>query len=338
MIKRDLKKMVVLIIVLSILLSGCSGGKHAQKTRLIDGELDLYKNADVSVNIAALKGPTTIGIIKMVNKYDELFGETKSTFKMYETADEVVVGLSKGDIDIAAIPANLAATLYNKTDGKIKVAAINTLGVLYLLENGESIEKPEDLNGKTIYTIGKGTTPEGVLKSFIEGHNLRDINIEYRNEATEIMAMLKTEEDIIAMLPEPFVTVAEQNNEDIRVLFNMNKEWIGLHDGDLLVTGVLAVRKEFLDNHKAIFDEFLEAYERSIKYTMTNVEETAKLAERAEIIPPGIGEIAIPRSNIVYIDGDDMKKHLEKYLTILHAFNEKLVGGSLPDEDFYYKK
>lgn len=337
--KNSIKRIFILTLILSVFLSGCG-----QKSNLVpdkkseNAESEEAISNATSMNLAALKGPTTIGLIKMIDKYGKIEEEKDSTFTMYQTADEIAAGLSKEEIDVAAIPANLAATLYNKTDGDIQVGAINTLGVLYIVENGNTIEIPEDLNGKTIYTIGKGTTPEGVLNSFIEGHNLKDVNVEYKSEASEIAALLKMEKNIIAMLPEPFVTVAQENNSNIKTLFNMNKEWMDLHDGDLLVTGVLVARKEFIENNKKEFEQFLETYERSIKYTMTNVEETAKLVEEAGIIPHGLAEKAIPRTNIVYIDGEDMEKYLSKYLNILYNFNENLVGGSLPDEDFYYKK
>lgn len=335
--KKEGKKIIILTLLLSLFLSGCGKNTGKAVSSSVERLKEEFSNVE-GINLAALKGPTTIGLVKMIDKYDDLGKETGSSFTMYQTADELAAGLSKGDIDIAALPANLAASLYNKTGGEVKVAAINTLGVLYIVDNGTGIERPEDLSGKTIYTIGKGTTPEGVLKSFIEGHDLKDVKVEYRSEASEIAALLKTEKDIVAMLPEPFVTVVEENIEGLRVVFNMNREWMELYDGDLLVTGVLAVRKDFLETRGEEFDEFLETYERSIKYTMTNVEETAKLAESQDIIPVGMGIRAIPRTNIVYIDGDDMERHLKKYLTILYNFNEKLVGGKLPDEDFYYKK
>lgn len=330
---------ILSILIMSILIGSCSpteiDSSKIDKKEVIDS---LIENGDLKIRVAALKGPTTIGMVKLLDKYRHMGLDMDDKFHMYNTADEIVAGLSKKEIDVAAIPANLAASLYNKTEGEIKVAAINTLGVLYIVENGNSIQNPKDLSGKTIYSVGKGTTPEGVLKVFTEGYGIEDLNIEYKSEASEIGGILNSKRGTIAMLPEPFVTAIQKKNENIRTVFNMNTEWTELNDGDLLVTGVLVVREEFLEENEEMFKEFLSAYEKSIKYTMTNVEETAKLVEEIGIVAEGIGEEAIPKINIVYIDGKDMEKYLNNYLLTLYEFNEKLVGGKLPDEDFYYKK
>lgn len=337
--KSKILYLSIIILIIATIINGCSPNKANLSELEKEEEISrIIDNKELNINVAALNGPTTIGMVELIDKYEKLGFDMDKKFHMYNSSEELVASFSKKEIDVAAIPANLASNLYNKMDGEIKVAAINTLGVLYIVENGNTIQTPKDLENKTIYSIGKGTTPEGVLKVFIEKNDIKNLNIEFKSEASEIGSILNSEENAIAMLPEPFVTSVSMKNENIRTVFNMNKEWMDINNGSLLVTGVLVVRNEFLEENKTIFNEFLNSYEKSIKYTMTNVKETAELSEKIGIIPAEVGLEAIPKINIVYIDGDDMVKYLDDYLTKLYEFNENLVGGKVPDENFYYKE
>lgn len=334
---RKLKIITILVIVLFLITSCSSDEVRTSLNNRKETKSNIF-DTDFDFRVATLKGPTAIGMARLVEKYSEINNNIENNFSIYNTADEIVAGLAKNEIDVAAIPANLAASLYNKTNGEIKVSAINTLGVLYIVENGNSVEKPSDLNNKTIYTIGKGTTPEAVLKSFIDNNNIENLHIEYKTDAAEIGQILMKEENSIAMLPEPFVTTIEFKNPNINTAFNMNEEWLKMYNGDLLITGVLVVRDEFLQNNREFFNRFLAEYEKSIKYTMTNVEDTAILIDELDIVPIEVGKDAIPNINIVYIEGEEMEKYLNQYLTRLYEFDENLIGGKVPDESFYYKK
>ncbi len=333
------RKHLLLFMTFALVLSlaACSSNDANKAEEKIENEVEKVeeKLEKVDINVAGLKGATTIGLAKLVD--EEETDDFDIDFEMYNMPEEIVAGLTKGEIDIAAVPANLASVLYNKTEGEIQVASVNTLGVLYIVENSDNIKDINDLEGKTIYTLGKGTTPEGVLNSFIKENNLENVNIEFKQEASEIAAILNKEENIIAMIPEPFVSVVSMKNENVRRVFDMADEWEKINNSPQ-VTGVLVARKEFIDNNKEVFDKFLEEYEKSINFANENVAEVSKIVEDFEIVPEGLGEKSIPNINMQYIDGSDMQEAVSKYLEKLYEFEPKLVGGKLPDEGFYYKK
>lgn len=333
------RKHLLLFMTFALVLSlaACSSNDANKAEEKIENEVEKVeeKLEKVDINVAGLKGATTIGLAKLVDEEETDYFDID--FEMYNMPEEIVAGLTKGEIDIAAVPANLASVLYNKTEGEIQVASVNTLGVLYIVENSDNIKDINDLEGKTIYTLGKGTTPEGVLNSFIKENNLENVNIEFKQEASEIAAILNKEENVIAMIPEPFVSVVSMKNENVRRVFDMADEWEKINNSPQ-VTGVLVARKEFIDNNKEVFDKFLEEYEKSINFANENVAEVSKIVEDFEIVPEGLGEKSIPNINMQYIDGSDMQEAVSKYLEKLYEFEPKLVGGKLPDEGFYYKK
>lgn len=258
-----------------------SGGNEEAKTG--DNVSENGEPAEkIDINIAALKGPTGIGMVKLMQ--DAANGDAlhNYNFTIAGEADEISTGLIKGEIDIAAVPCNLASVLYNKTQGKIKLAAVNTLGVLYIVETGNSIESVEDLKGKTIYSTGYGTTPQYTLNYLLNSHGIdpeKDVNIEYKTEATEVAALLSESDDAVAMLPQPYVTTVMMNNDKVRIAINIDEEWKALNDGNGVVTGVLVINKDFLDNHPQAVEDFLSEYQASTNYVNENVDEAAELVE-----------------------------------------------------------
>lgn len=332
------------IVLTSFMLTGCSGkATDVEKEAGADNDNNTVVENKIDIKIASLKGPTTMGMVKLMSDSEK--GETLNNYKveMSGTADEIVPKLVKGEIDIAAVPCNLASVLYNKTEGKVKVAAINTLGVLYVVENGNTIKSIEDLKGKTIYSTGKGTTPEYVLNYVLAENGLKvdeNVKVEYKSEATEIAAILAEEENAIAMLPQPFVTTAQSKNEKLRVALDMTEEWDKVQGdkGSTLVTGVIVVRNEFLESNKEAFNNFLKEYKASTEYVTSNLKEGAELIGKYEIVPAQVAEKAVPFCNITYIDGNEMKDKVSGYLNVLFKQNPKAVGGKLPEEDFYLVK
>lgn len=292
------------------------------------------------IPIAGLKGPTSMGLVSMVD-----LSEQEKTTNRYEltvagTADEITAGIIKGDYPIAAIPCNLAAVLYAKSNGAIKVAGINTLGVLYIVETGDTIHSIEDLRGKTIYSTGKGTTPEFTLNYLLESHGIdpeKDVTIEYKSEATEIAAMLSESDNAIAMLPQPYVTTVMMNNDKVRVALDVTKEWEAVSDNSSsVVTGVVVVNTAFLDENKDAVDALLAEYAKSVDYANTEVVAAAELVEKYGIIKKAVAEKAMPECNIVMIQGDEMKTKVNGYLQVLFEQDPSAVGGSMPDDNFYY--
>ena len=290
---------------------------------------------EATLRIAGLKGPTTMGLVNLMA--DEV--ASSYDFTMYGAADEIVPLLVKGDLDAAAVPANLAATLYNKTNGAVEVACINTLGVLYIVENGETVNSVADLKGQTIVTTGKGTTPEYVLRYVLSENGVdpdSDVTIEYCSEATEALSKVQAGEATIAMLPQPFVTSALSQVEGLRVALDMNEEWQKVA-GSKLVTGVLVVRKDAVENDPEAFASFMEGYAASVEAANSDLEGTAALCEQYGVVAKAaLAQKALPQCNIVFETGDEMKADLETYFNVLYAADPTSVGGTLPADDFYY--
>ena len=293
------------------------------------------ETADGALRVAVLKGPTTMGLVNLMAGEDA----ADYDFEMYGKADEIVPQLVKGELDAAAVPANLAATLYQKTNGAIEVACINTLGVLYVVENGETVNSVEDLKGKTIVTTGKGTTPEYVLRYILTENGVdpdNDVTLDFYSEATEALAQLQAGTSTIAMLPQPFVTSALAQVEGLRVALDMNEEWEKVA-GSKLVTGVLVARKDAVEADHARFAAFMDGYKASVEAANTDLENTAALCEQYGIVAKAaLAQKALPNCNIVFETGDEMKTDLETYFNVLYAADPTSVGGQLPADDFYY--
>ena len=293
------------------------------------------ETAAAALRVAGLKGPTTMGLVNLMNSADGANYE----FTMYGAADEIVPLLVKGELDAAAVPANLAATLYQKTEGAVEVACVNTLGVLYILENGETIQSVADLKGQTIVTTGKGTTPEYVLRYVLSQNGIdpdADVTIEYCSEATEALSQVQAGMASIAMLPQPFVTSALSQVEGLRVALDMNEEWETVA-GSRLVTGVLVARKDAVEADLDAFETFLDGYAASVEAANTDLEGTAALCEQYGIVAKAaLAQKALPACNIVFETGDEMKTDLVNYFQVLFDADPASVGGALPADDFYY--
>ncbi|WP_455138467.1 ABC transporter substrate-binding protein [Thermophilibacter sp.] len=323
-------------------LAACSGGGDDQA----DAPADDAAQADaepVAVRTAALKGPTAMGLVRFMSEADAgNLADNDYTFDIYASADEVTPLLAKGEVDIAAVPANLASVLYNKNDGGVRVIAINTLGVLYIVEQGDSVNSVADLAGRTIYASGKGSTPEYGLAYILEGNGLtigEDVQVEWASEHSEALARLMNDPNGVAMLPQPFVTTAQMQNDQIRVALDLTEEWDALQTGDeksSMITGVAVVRSEFADQNPAAVDAFLGHYAESVDFVNENVADAAQLVGDYDIVTAQVAEKALPECNIVCVTGDEMKERLSGYLEVLADQNPEAVGGTLPGDDFYY--
>lgn len=296
-------------------------------------------NLPEKVRVSALKGPTAMGMVKLMQDAED--GATQNSYDFtIATTDEIVPLISKGELDIAAVPANLASVLYNNTEGKVQVLAINTLGVLYVVEKGESIQSVSDLAGKTLYATGKGATPEFALNYVLNQNDIDPavgLAIEYKSEAAEIIPLLAQGEGGVAMVPQPFVATALAKVEGLRVALDWTSEWDKVAtDGSSLVTGVVVVSRAFAEQYPDAVKIFMEEYAASTAYTETNLSEAAQLVGKYGIVDAAIAEKALPACNITFIDGAAMKEKLSGYLAVLHQQNPQSVGGALPDDAFYY--
>lgn len=320
-----MKKLVSMLLALTlVLIMGCAQAEDST-------------SETTAVRIGALKGPTSMGMAQMLK--DAADGNSNYQFTIAGAPDEITALLVKGELDVAAVPSNLASVLYNNTNGGVKVAMINTMGILYVVEAGDTVNSVADLKGRTVYSSGKGATPEYSVDYILSQNGIdpeTDVTVEFKSEHTELAAALQSGTADLAVLPEPFVTTVLAGNDNLRVALNLNEEWDKVSDGSGMVTGVLVVRSEFAEQHPDELTALLEAYEQSVNFVNENPAEAAAIIEQNGIAKAAVAEQAIPKCNIVFISGNEMRTKVEGFLEILFDMNPKAVGGALPGDDFYY--
>lgn len=346
--RKSIKNIVALLLCALMVLSlvACqSDKKDNDESKSIEASTEntTVQEEKVDIRVGAMSGPTAFGMVKL--KSDAESGKTENSYKFNEFATEAsafVAPLSTGAIDIAAVPSNLAATIFNNTEGKIKVLAVSTLGVLSLVERGNSVTGMADLKGKTVYATGQGAVPEYTIRYILKARGIdpdKDLTIQWCSDTTEAMSYITKATDAIAILPQPFATVAQTNVSDLRVVSDLNDEWASLETGCEIVTGVVVVRTEFAEKYPNQVAKFVEEYEKSANYATTNVEETAKLIADYGIVPKApLAQKALPKSHVVCLTGDKCKKAMNGFLKVLFDANPKSVGGKLPGDELYYNK
>ena len=291
------------------------------------------KKTGVTVNIGVLKGPTGMSAAWLMDQNDQKLSANEYNFTVAGTPDAITGQLINGDMDIAALPTNAISALYNKTEGKISVLGVNALGVLYILENGNSINSVSDLAGKTVLASGKGSTAEYVLNYILEKNGVI-AEIVWAAEHSEAATLaLKGDYDIV-MLPEPFVTNVTAKSDAFRVALDLTEEWEALGSGELTMGGI-AVRTAFLEEHPDAVKAFVEEYGKSVAFTNSQPEDAAKLIAKYEIAAEEVAKNAIPRCNIVWLHGKDYKAVLENFLGVVYNANPAGIGGKMPGDDFY---
>lgn len=314
--------LLILALVLAFSVSGCSENKA--------------EIGNEPVNITMLKGSTGIGAVKLMEESEKNETDGNYNINVSAAADDAMAKIISGEVDIAAVPTNIAPLIYNKTNGNIAVLAVNTLGVLYIVENGDSIHTIKDLEGKTIYSSGQGAVPEYVLNYLLEKNNVENVNIVYMTEHAEVAAALADGRADIALLPEPNVTAVMMKNSQTRIAVDVNDEWKKTN-GSELAMGCIIAGKEFVDENEEAVDTFLKEYSESIDYVNNNVSEAAELVEKYGIMASSDAAVkGIPNCNIVYKEKDEMKTMLEAFYDVLYKANPKSVGGEIPDTELYY--
>ena len=290
------------------------------------------------VRVGTLMGPTGMGMAKLMDDAANDHTEGSYEFTVASAPDQIAGSVISGELDIAAVPVNLAAVLWQKTEQNVQVAAVNTLGVLYVLENGDTIHSISDLAGKTLYATGQGATPEYILNYLLAANGLdpaTDLTIEYLAEHTELATKLSAGEVVIGMLPEPNVTAALSGNPDLRIALNLTEEWDKVADS-ALIQGCIVVNREFAAQYPQAVETFLEEYRASVDFVNENPADASVMIESAGIVPKAaVAQKALPNCNICLITGEEMKTAVKQMLEILYNANPKSVGGALPDEEFY---
>ena len=313
---------VLLIVAMAV---GCSPEEPAPKT---------------TIRVGAIQGPTGIGMVHLMEADKNATAANEYEFTVSSVPQDIGTQLASGNLDIAAVPTNLAASLYQKTEGKVQLLAVNTLGVLYMLDNGNDIKSVADLKGKTIYSTGEGANPEYILRYVLQQNGIdpdTDVTIEFLAENTELVAKMVSGDITLAMVPEPNVSSITAQNQNVKVALSMNAAWEAVApEGSKLMMGCVAVRKEFAENNKAAVEAFLAEYKASIEKT-ADVELTATLCESYGIIPKAaLAKKAIPNCQLTFVSGTDMKAQIADYYQVLFDANPKAIGGKLPDDAFYY--
>lgn len=322
-----MKKITALTLVLVLLLTmavGCAS-KPAAKT---------------AVTIGTIQGPTGVGMTHLMQEDKNGTAANDYTFEVAAGPEAIRDKLTGGQLDIAALPTNVAAALYQKTNGNVRMLAVNTLGVLYILENGETVKSIADLKGKTIYSTGEGANPEYILRYVISQNGLnpdKDVTIKFLSDNDELSTKMATGDIKLAMVPEPAASVIRTKNTAVRTALSMNDEWDAVAgEGSKLMMGCVVVRKEFLENNKEAVDAFLTEYKASLEKAV-NPKTTAPLCETYGIIPKAaIAEQAIPNCELTFVSGTAMKQQIAGYYNVLYSYNPKAIGGKLPDAKFYY--
>lgn len=304
---------------------------------------DTAPAAKTKLKVGALKGPTGMGMAQLMEQDALGVSSADYEFTLLDSPDDMTAKIINGDLDAAAIPTNMALTLYNKTGGAIQLAAVNTLGVLYVLEKGNTIKSIADLKGKTVYTSGKGATPDFAFRYILKQNGLdpeKDVTLDYKLQQTELAAAAASGDANIALLPQPHVTTAMLKNPELRIALDVSKEWEkAAGAANQLAMGSLVVQKKTVAAQPDAVKAFLAEYKTSADYVNKDSAKAAELIAKYAILPSAsVAQKAIPFSNITYIEAQDAKAMLNQFYKVLFDFEPKSVGGKLADEGFYYSR
>ncbi len=361
-----MKKLASVLLVLILVLTACGGGtspsaaqttEEAVKTEAAKTEAPATEAPateapttaqpaeKTTVRLGLLAGPTGMGAARLLSEsaHDNTFNHYERT--LFSAPDQITAKIISGELDIAAVPTNLAAVLYQKTNGGVQLLALNTLGVLHLLTaEGETISSVEDLKGKTVYSSGQAAVPEYVLDYILDSAGIRDeVEVIYEAEHDAVIAALASGKAKIAVLPEPKVTAAMMQIEGLTKALDLTAEWdkaaAKAGASSVLSMGCVVVRTEFARENDAAVKGFLSDYKSSIEFMKdpANADAAASLCEQFQIIPKAaVAKKALPGSNLYFAAGAEMKAQIAPFYEVLFGFAPASVGGALPDDAFYY--
>ena len=331
-----------LALVAVVACAGCSSASDGASDSASSAASSAASSSDAaevtqaadSLRIASMKGPTSVGLASMMQ-------QNQGVFTVAAAADEVSALLLQDEVDIACVPANLAATLYNKTDGAVRVIDVNTLGVLYVVTADESVDSLEALAGRTVYMTGKGTVPEYTLRALLAaaGMSMDDVDVQFKSEAAEVAALLGADENAVGILPQPYATALTLKNSDVKTTIDLTQAWEEATGGSQgsVITGVTVARALFVEENSEVIDEFLARHAASALVAQSDPASiTSTVVDLGIIESEAIAEAAIARCNVTCLTDEGMKSALSGYLDALYAQDPSSVGGSLPEDDFYY--
>lgn len=325
---------ILIIILLISLITSCSQTNQNQPAPKPSASETKKQN----VVIAGLKGPTSIGMIKLIDEKALNDNKYNVEYVAESAPDALMAKIIGGEIQISSLPINLASTIYNKTNGEIQIAAVNTIGNLYIIGNSDIISL-DDLKGKTLAISSKGATHDYAMNYILANKKLsEEVTIKYFPDHASLAQSVIGEDSKVALLPQPFVTQALVNNNKVKILLDLNKEWKSVTDIELY-TGCIVVNKKFAQNNKEFVKNFFSQYKISVDWVNNNPKDAALLVEKNGImLNATIIEKAIPYSGITFKKAFEDKDNLNKFYKILFDSNPASIGGKLPDEGFYYKE
>lgn len=321
-----MKKIISILLMITLVFSLAACGKNAEP-----------KN----ISVACIKGPTGVGMVQLMDNAEKGNGENNYNFKVVSSADEISGKIISGEINIASVPTNLAAKLYNKTQGKIVMLAVNTLGVLSIMENGNTIKSVADLKGKTIYSTGKGSNPEYILRHILKENGLdpdRDVKLQFLAANDELVASLVSGKAQVALVPEPAASTVNAKKSTVNKVLDVNEEWEKISDSKLMM-GCIVALKSYVEANPDAVKSFLKEYKTSVEFAENNIQNTAELCEKYGIIPSRqVAEKAIPDCNLTFATGKEMQNSIRGYFEVLLNADKMSIGGNMPKEDFWYNE
>lgn len=320
--------LIITVLVMALSLVSCN-----EKAPAYDAEKE--------ISVMVLNGTTGFGAAKLIDDSKNGTAALNYKFSVESDASAVNAALINGSVDIAALPTNAAAVVYNKTQGGVKVAAVNTLGVLYVVENGDTVKSFSDLKGKTLYVPGQGSNPEYITAYLCEKNGLKvgeDITLDFTyNAPADLRTAVASGKVELAVLPEPMVTIAKSANDKLNTALDLTAEWDKVAQKDSLMQGCIVVSKKFAEENPNELNKFLEEYSASVTFVNENPKEASEMiAEHGIFEKAAVAQKAIPGCNLCYISGDSMKKSLSTFLNIMFDADSKSVGGAVPSDDIYY--
>lgn len=321
-----MKKIISILLMITLVFSLAACGK---------------KTEPKNISVACIKGPTGVGMVQLMDNAEKGNGENNYNFKVVSSADEISGKIISGEINIASVPTNLAAKLYNKTQGKIVMLAVNTLGVLSIMENGNTIKSVADLKGKTIYSTGKGSNPEYILRHILKENGLdpdRDVKLQFLAANDELVASLVSGKAQVALVPEPAASTVNAKKSTVNKVLDVNEEWEKISDSKLMM-GCIVALKSYVEANSDAVKSFLKEYKASVEFAENNIQNTAELCEKYGIIPSRqVAEKAIPDCNLTFATGKEMQNSIRGYFEVLLNADKMSIGGNMPKEDFWYNE
>ena len=347
-----MKKMLILFLSICIVLSMTACSDTSNKSPQASDDVTASDNSEVNadneskssaerpeVSMMLVNGFAAIGAVNMFEENEKGTAQNKYDITLATAPDEVSAKVLSGEVDIASIPTNMAATLYNRSEGQVAIAAVNTLGVVQLISSDDTIQSLDDLKSREVYGCGQGAIPEYTFEYILAANGIdtaTDINIEYKSGHEEVSSLMSSGQIEIATIPQPLATKVLEKNSDARIVIDLTEEWNKLDTGAIISQGCVVIQRSLIEDNQEAVANFLEDYERSCNAVHSDLETTAQLCEKFDVLDAATALKAIPEANQVFISGQEMQDGLEPFFEILFEANPQAVGGDLPDDGFYY--